>query len=291
MSKQQVMEAMAEDRTLTQEEEHDIFYYIQEEQDKEVRDTFVMKNDGLVHYFIKPYVLLSPGDEEDYYQEGIIGMMKAVKLFKPDMEMKFSTYAGWWIKQAVSRYQMDTGRNIRIPVHLQELMRKIIALQKANELNGKTLSAKEIAKEVDAPLETVNMALQQIEHKNICSLDSPIEMDDHGGSELGDFIEDNRSKREQDIFEVRNDLENFLASVPKIPTRNVGGNRLAVTNRELEVIRLRYGLDNDRPITLEEIAKVLGITKERVRQIEQRGLHKLRVHARKTMRDYESEVF
>ena len=208
----------------------------------------------------------------DLIQEGNLGLMKAAEKFEPDRGFKFSTYATWWIRQSITRAIADQGRTIRIPVHLVEHINRV--RKTAGELlrkNGREPTAEEIAVRLEMEPDRVRELLQLAQEP--VSLETPVgeEEDAH----LEDFIQDEEAGIPVDEA-GRQLLRRELMSVLK-----------SLTPREERVITLRFGLDDGRPRTLEEVGKEFNVTRERIRQIEAKALRKLRHPSRaKRLRDY-----
>ena len=255
---------------LTSEEEIELAIRISEN-DQEAKKRLSEANLRLVVSIAKRYV--GRGMQFlDLIQEGNLGLIKAVDKFDYTKGFKFSTYATWWIRQAITRAIADQARTIRIPVHMVETINKV---KKTNSQllheNGRDPTAEEIAEKLDMPVEKVREILRVAQEP--VSLETPIgeEEDSH----LGDFIPDDDAQAPVDAASMAL-MREQLAEVLK-----------TLTPREARVLSLRYGLEDGNPKTLEEVGKEFNVTRERIRQIEAKALRKLRHPSRsKKLRDF-----
>jgi len=252
--------AAGENMLLSAEQEIELAKKI-ETGDQDAKNKMICSNLRLVISIAKKYTNTHSLSFLDLIQYGNLGLMKAVERYDYEKGFRFSTYATWWIRQSITRGIADTDRTIRIPVHMDEVVRKVMrTAQIMKKDDGFSPDTKQLAKELDMTEETVEHAFCIAGHP--ISLETPI--GDDGTAMLGGFIEDSKMVTPEE------------SAIDTSMQREINKQLQSLNERERKVIELRFGLNNGHPHTLEQVGNYFGVTRERIRQIESKALQKLR---------------
>lgn len=265
-SVKQYMKEISRYPLLTDEEEKDIFARIANG-DSAAAETLINSNLRLVVSVARHYATCSSMPLLDLIQEGNLGLIRAVEKFDISKGYKFSTYATWWIRQSISRSISDLSRTIRIPANLIETASKISKISREYEqMTGEDPSVEYLVEKSGEERKTIERILSIV--KDPISLESPVNEDDNT---VGDLIPDEESEKPG---------ASLIAEANREIVQNVLN---TLDDRERKIITLRYGIGTKQPLTLEEVGNILGLTKERIRQIETTTLRKLRNPVRQMM--------
>ena len=248
------------------EEETIIFSFYQKNRDPDLKNIIVKKNLGLIRKFSVSY-LNSGIDLEDLQQEAVFGLMTAVDYFDLNKGCKFSTYASNWIQQAMTRYIINHRNNVRIPVYIMEMNRKIMSLtKKYQEQYGMDPSIEYLSNELKVEPDKIEYAMEKIRTLETASLNALITSENSKrDTELGELLSDQFIPSVEDSVFQKIDAEALIECMSEI-----------LNPRERKVLFLRYGINGTRTHTLEEVGQELKLTRERIRQIEKGALKKLR---------------
>ncbi len=267
----QYLSAAAEAPLLTAQEEVELAKKI-EAGDENARERMICSNLRLVVNIAKRYRYTQTLSLLDLIQEGNLGLMTAVERYDYRLGCRFSTFATWWIRQAISRSISDSDRMIRLPVHMGETVRKVKqAVNQLAQTDGVQINTDELAELLSLRKDTVELSLQVAYHP--LSLDTPLSSDET--SVFGDFIEDRYSMSPEEQA-MQSSLQDALDK--QLET---------LSDRERTVLRLRFGINKEKSYTLEEIGRMYSLTRERIRQIEVKAIRKLRrPNRRKYLEDF-----
>lgn len=256
-------ELMNQSKTLTPEEETSVFEYYNAHKTQDVRNQIALKNKGLIWSVVNVYSHLGI-DREDLFQEGFFGIVTAIDKFDYLAGYKFSTYAMHWIRNTVSRYILNFGHTIRLPVHISEKCMRIQALQKEYEQKYGVMPTNEyLASKLDMDVKSVQKIMLAVRENDILSLNRTIGTETDEGTEMITCIPSSKMDiADEAVINVS------VAGLDSILDR-------VLTEKEKTVISYRYGLITGDTMTLEEVGKLFGLTRERIRQIEVKALRKL----------------
>lgn len=263
-STKNAIELLKSGKCLTAAEEYIVFHYYKTHATLEIRNQIALNNMGLVRSVINNYTY-SGIPAEELEQEGFCGLLKAIDKYDCDRGFKFSTYSIHWIKQAMGRYVMNTGRTIRIPVHASEKYRMIYkCIELYKNKYGEEPTIEYIVKETGLSQEIVKKLRRQFSDYTCLSLNQEIHLEDsHSRTELEDIIPDTQTFS-ADTANFEQDMKVMIKIIKKM-----------LTEKEFHVLDMRFGLTEGKIYTLEEVGNVYGCTRERIRQIEKTAISKL----------------